>query len=63
MPSKIDPAAQERALRMTPDHRQAYPSDTALVEAVASKVGLARETVRRWLVQTEVNAGARPGTC
>jgi transposase len=61
MPSKIDPAVKERALRMIADHRQDYPSDTALVEAVASKVGVGRETVRRWLVQADVNAGARPG--
>ena len=46
---------------MIADHRQDYHSDTALVEAVASKVGVGRETVRRWLVRADVNAGARPG--
>lgn len=61
MPSKIDPAVKERALRMIADHRQDYPSDTALAEAVASKVGVGRETVRRWLVQADVNAGIRSG--
>src|SRR3954470_21454674 len=61
MPSKIDPAVKERALRMIADHRQDYPSDTALAEALASKLGVGRETVRRWLVQADVNAGARPG--
>ena len=30
-------------------------------EAVAKKVGVGRETARRWLVQADVNAGARPG--
>lgn len=62
MPGKIDPAVKERALRMIADHRQDYPSDTALAEAVASRLGIGRETVRRWLVQADVNAGARPGT-
>jgi transposase len=62
MPKKIDPAVKERALRMLADHRQDYPSDTALAEAVAKKVGVGRETARRWLVQADVNAGARPGT-
>jgi transposase len=61
MPKRIDPAVRERALRMFADHRQDYPSDTALAAAVASKVGVARETARRWLVQADVNAGARPG--
>jgi transposase-like protein len=61
MPNKIDAAVKERALRMIADHRQDYPSDTALAEAVAKKLGIGRETVRRWLVQADVNAGARPG--
>lgn len=62
MPHKIDPAVKARALRMFAEHRQDYPSDTALVEAVAKKVGVGRETARRWLVQVEVDAGSRPGT-
>lgn len=60
MPSKIDPAVKERALRIIVDHRQDFPSDTAL--AVAGKVGVGRETVRRWLNQADVNAGVRSGT-
>lgn len=61
MPKKIDAAVKERALRMFSDHRQDYPSDTALAEAVAKKLGIGRETARRWLIQADVNAGARPG--
>jgi transposase-like protein len=62
MPKKIDAAVKERALRMFADHRGDYPSDTALAEAVAKRVGVGRETVRRWLVQADINAGTRPGT-
>jgi transposase len=62
MPKKIDPAVKERALRMFAEHRQDYPSDTALAESVAKKIGVGRETARRWLVQADVNAGARPGS-
>ena len=47
---------------MFADHRQEYPSDTALAEAVARKLGVGRETARRWLVQADVNAGTRSGT-
>ena len=53
---------KEWALRMFAEHRSDYPSDTALAEAVAKKVGVGRETARRWLVQADINAGARPGT-
>jgi transposase len=62
MPKKIDAAVKERALRMFADHRQDYPSDTALAEAVATRLGIGRETARRWLVQTDVNAGLRVGS-
>lgn len=62
MPKKIDPALKARALRMFADHRQDYPSDTALAEAVAKRLGVGRETARRWLVQADVDAGSRPGT-
>src|SRR3954447_16389503 len=62
MPKRVDPAIKERALRMFAEHRSDYPSDTALAEAVAKKVGVGRETARRWLVQADVNAGSRPGT-
>jgi transposase len=62
MPKKIDAAVKERALRMFADHRQDYPSDTALAEAVATRLGTGRETARRWLVQTDVNAGLRVGS-
>lgn len=61
MPKRIDAAVKERALRMIADHRADYPSDTALAEALANKLGVGRETVRRWLVQADVNAGTRPG--
>jgi hypothetical protein len=36
---------------MLTEHRLDYPSDTALAEAVAKKVGVGRETARRWPVQ------------
>ena len=62
MPKKIDAAVKERALRMIADHRGDYASDTALAEALATKLGVGRETVRRWLVQADVNAGVRSGT-
>jgi transposase len=61
MPKKIDTAVKERALRMLADHRGDYPSDTALAEAVAKKIGVGRETARRWLVQADINAGSRAG--
>ena len=53
MPSKADPEVNARTLRMVADHRKDYFSDTALAEAVALKVGVGRETVRRWIIRSE----------
>jgi transposase len=61
MPKKINAELRVRALRMVQEHQQDYPSQTAVVEAVARQLGLGRETVRRWLVQAEIDEGGRPG--
>jgi transposase len=61
MPKKINAELRARALRMVLEHHQDYPSQTAVVEAVAKQLGLGRETVRRWIVQAEIDEGGRPG--
>jgi transposase-like protein len=61
MPKKIDPAVKERAVRLVREHRAQYSSLTAAAAAVAKQERLGAETVRRWAVQAEVDAGERPG--
>jgi len=61
MPKKINAELRVRALRIVQEHQQDYPSQTAVVEAVARQLGLGRETVRRWLVQADIDEGGRPG--
>jgi transposase len=62
MPKKVDPALKDRALRMVAEHRSDYPSVTAVAKAVADQLGIGKETVRRWVVQADIDAGDRPGT-
>lgn len=38
-----------------------YSSLTAAAEAVARREGLGQETVRRWVVQAQVDGGGRQG--
>lgn len=61
MPKNIDPALRERAVRLMPEHRSESPSLTAASAAVARQVGVGKETVRRWVVQADIDDGARNG--
>jgi len=61
MPKKINPELKARAVRLVREHQQDYPSQTAAAQAAAKQLGLGRETVRRWVVQAEVDDGGRPG--
>lgn len=61
MPKKIEPAIRERALRMVEEHREEYASPTELARVVAARLGVGKETVRRWIVQADIDVGARPG--
>ena len=61
MPKKISPEVRDRAVRMVLEHQQDYPSVTAAAQAVAKQLNLGRETVRRWVVQADVDGGGRPG--
>ncbi len=61
MPKMIDPEVKARAVRLVTEHRQEYASLTAAADAVSKQLGLGRETVRRWVVQADVDAGRRDG--
>ena len=61
MPKKIDPAVKQRCVRQVLDHLPQYPSLTAAAEAVAKREGLGKETLRRWVVQAQVDGCQRQG--
>ena len=53
---------RSRAVRMVAEVRPSYESEWAAIGAVAQKLGIGTaETLRKWVRQAEVNAGARPG--
>jgi transposase-like protein len=62
MPKKIDPDMKAKAVRLVTEHLGEYPSLTAAADAVAKQLGFGGETVRRWVVQSQIDAGARAGT-
>jgi len=61
MPKKIDPELKARAVRLVSDHLGEYPSLTAASAAVARQLGVGKESVRRWVVQSQVDDGQRQG--
>ena len=60
--SKYPAELRERAVRMVAEGRASYGSEWAAIEAVATKLGIGTaETLRSWVRQAEVDAGARVG--
>ena len=61
MPKRIDAKVKERCVRLVLDHPAEYPSLTAAAQAVARREGVGKESVRRWVVQAQVDGGQRHG--
>ncbi len=61
MPKKIDPAVKERAVRLVREHRSEYPSNAQAVAAVARQESVGAESLRRWVIQADIDAGERDG--
>ena len=61
MPKKIDEELKARAVRLVSDHRGEYSSLTAAAAVVAKQLGVGKESVRRWAIQSDVDSGSRPG--
>jgi len=61
MPKRIDEQVKARVVRLVTEHLDEYPTATAAMTAVAAQEGVARESVRRWVAQAQVDAGTRQG--
>src|SRR6266699_4567650 len=55
------PEVRERAVRMAREHEAANGSQWSAIRSVAEKLGCTAEPLRRWVRQTERDAGVRPG--
>jgi transposase len=61
MPKKIDDELKARAVRLVNDHQGEYSSLTAAAAVVAKQLGVGKESVRRWVIQSQVDDGQRQG--
>lgn len=50
-----------KAIRLVREHAGDYPSQWAAISAVAGRLGMSAETLRKWLRQAETDEGSRPG--
>jgi transposase len=61
MPVKYDQDTKAKAVRLVREHAGDYPSEFAAISAVARRMGMSAETLRKWLRQAAVDAGQAPG--
>ena len=61
MPKRIDEELKARAVRLVTEHLGEYQSLTAASAAVAKQLGVGKESVRRWVLQAQVDGGQRQG--
>ena len=63
MPKKLDPKVKERCVQQMLDHVAEYPNPTAAARVVAKRNGVGAESVRRWYLQAQVDAGGCVPRC
>jgi len=61
MPSKYDENTKAMAVRLVREHRDVYDSEWAAMKAIAGRLGMNAETLRKWVRQAEVDAGEAAG--
>ncbi len=61
VPKKYDPDVKARAVRMVRDHLTTYGSVTKTADAVGPQLGISGNTLRRWVVQADIDDGVREG--
>lgn len=59
--SKFSPEVRERAVRMVTEQANSHHSEWAAICSIAEKLGCGPETLRRWVRQSQRDAGKQPG--
>ena len=58
---KYDQETKAKAIRLVREHADEYPSEYAAITAVAKRLGMTPETLRKWVRQAGMDEGQAPG--
>ena len=61
MPKNYPTEVRDKAVRMTLDRLASYPSMAAACRDMAPKLSVGTETLRKWILQAQADAGERVG--
>jgi transposase-like protein len=61
MPKQFPKEQRERAIRMVLDHLDEYDTPFMACKAIAPRIGVGVESLRRWVQQALVDCDAQPG--
>lgn len=59
---RYPPEMRERAVRMVHELRREDPADQGVISRVARQLDVGKESLRTWVKQADIDAGARAGT-
>src|SRR5258708_16703971 len=61
MPVRYNQDTKAKAIRLVREHAGDYPSEYAAISAVAGRLGMSAETLRKWIRRAAVDEGGAPG--
>ena len=59
--NRFSTEVRARAVRMIFEHEHEYANQSAAIMAIAPKIGCGRDTLRRWVKQSDIDNGRKEG--
>ena len=59
--NRFSTEVRARAVRMIFEHEHEYANQSATIMAIAPKIGCGRDTLRRWVKQSDIDNGRKDG--